>query len=117
MYNLNNSVKLVGNLGKDVEVKILESGSKVAQTTIATNRSYTNEKGERIQDVQWHTLVAWNKTAELMERLLKKGTKVMVQGSLRNESYKGKDGETRYSTKVRINGFQKLTLKEEAMPF
>lgn len=117
MYNLNNSVTLVGNLGRDIEMKTLESGSKVASTSIATNHTYTNAKGEKVQDVEWHNVVAWNKTAELMERLLKKGSKVILQGSLKNETYKSKDGEIRYATKVRIFEFQKLSPKEEAMPF
>jgi len=118
MYDLNNTVQLVGNLGRDIEMKTLESGSKLAQTSIATNRTYTNEKGEKVQEVQWHNIVAWNKTAELMDRLLKKGSHVIIQGSLKNDSYKNKDGEVRYATQVRINGFQKLSPKEEeAMPF
>lgn len=117
MYNLNNSVTLIGNLGRDIEIKTLESGSKVANTSVATNRIYTNTKGERVQEVEWHNIVAWNKTAELMEQLLKKGSKVLVKGSLHNDAYKNKEGEMRYSTKVRINAFHKLTPKEEAMPF
>jgi single-strand DNA-binding protein len=117
MNNLSNSVTLVGNLGKDVDVKTFESGTKVAQTSIATNRFYTNSKGEKVQEVEWHNVVAWNKTAELMERLLKKGNRVMIQGALKNETYKTKDGDIRYATKVKINEFQKLTLKEEALPF
>jgi single-strand DNA-binding protein len=117
MYNLSNSVTLVGNLGKDVEFTTLESGAKLAKTSIATNRFYTNSNGEKVQEVEWHNVVAWNKTAELMDRLLKKGNRVMIQGALKNETYKTKEGETRYSTVVRINEFQKLTLKEEAVPF
>jgi single-strand DNA-binding protein len=117
MNNLSNSVTLVGNLGRDVEVTTLDSGAKVANTSIATNRNYTNSSGEKVQEVEWHNVVAWNKTAELMERLLKKGNRVMLQGALKNETYKTKEGEIRYATKVRINEFQKLTLKEEAMPF
>jgi len=115
MYSLNNTVQLVGNLGRDIEMKTLDNGSKVANTSIATNRSYTNGNGERIDEVQWHNIVAWNKTAELMERILKKGSKVIVRGALRNETYKDKDGELRYATKVRISEFQNVTPKEVAV--
>ena len=117
MYNLSNSVTLMGNLGQDVEVTNFDNGNKLAKTSIAINRSYTNSKGEKVQEVDWHNLIAWNKTAELMERLLKKGSRVMVQGALKHETYKTKAGEIRYSTKVSINGFQNLSPKEEGVPF
>ncbi|GLR16864.1 single-stranded DNA-binding protein [Portibacter lacus] len=122
MYNLNNSVRLTGHLGKDIEFITLESGAKIAKTTIATNSFYTNKQGEKIQEVEWHNIVAWNKTAELMQRFLKKGSKVTVEGMLKNESYKNKDGEMKYFTNVKINNFNNLTPKEEevkaeAMPF
>ncbi|MCL4110064.1 UNVERIFIED_CONTAM: hypothetical protein GTU68_057294 [Idotea baltica] len=117
MYNLNNSVTLTGNLGKDVEILTLDSGAILARTAIATNNFYTNSDGEKIQEVEWHNIVAWNKTAENMERLLRKGSRVTIQGMLKNESYKNNEGKMRYSTKVKINKFQKLTPKEDALPF
>ncbi|GLR16865.1 single-stranded DNA-binding protein [Portibacter lacus] len=117
MYNISNSVSLTGHLGKDVEIITLDSGAKIARTSIATNNSYTNRQGEKIQEVEWHNIIAWNRTAELMERLLKKGTRVMIEGMLKNETYKNKEGVIRYNTKVQINNFQKLTAKEDALPF
>lgn len=117
MYNITNSVSLTGNLGKDVEITTLENGSKVAKTSIATNYNYKNGQGEKVQEVTWHNIVAWNKTAELMSQLLKKGSLVQLEGMLKNESYKNKEGEVRYSTKVKVNSFKVLSPKEEAMPF
>ncbi|MCL4110063.1 UNVERIFIED_CONTAM: hypothetical protein GTU68_057293 [Idotea baltica] len=113
MYNLNNSVRLTGHLGKDVEIRTIDSGARVAQTSIATNSFYTNKQGEKIQDVDWHNIVAWNKTAEYMERYLKKGSKVMIEGMLKNDTYKNKDGEIRYRSKIVINSLQNLSFKEE----
>ena len=117
MQSINNSVRLTGNLGNDVELVTLENGSKVAKVSIATNYFYKNAKGERIQDVNWHNLEAWNKTAELMEQLLKKGSHVTLEGMLKNDSYKTDSGDVRYVTKVKVNAFQLLTKKEEAVPF
>ena len=117
MYNITNSVSLTGNLGKDVEILTLENGSRVGNTSVATNHFYKDEKGEKVQEVTWHNIVAWNKTADLMNQLLKKGSLVQLQGTIRNESYKNKEGIIRYATKVKVNNFQVLSPKEEAMPF
>lgn len=117
MYNISNSVSLTGNLGKDVEIISFDNGSKVAKTAIATNHYYKNGTGEKVQEVTWHNIVAWNKTADLMQNILKKGSLVQIEGMLKNDSYKNKDGEIRYASKVKVNSFKVLTPKEEAMPF
>lgn len=100
MSNLRNKVQLIGHLGNDPEIINLESGKKIAKFSIATNESYKNEKGEKVEDTQWHNLVAWNKTAEIAEKYLKKGKEVVIEGKLSSRSYDDKDGNKRYVTEI-----------------
>ena len=76
MNNLKNKVQLIGNLGMNPEIKTLDSGKKLAKFSIATNESYKNAKGEKIEDTQWHNLIAWGKTADIIEKYLEKGNEV-----------------------------------------
>ena len=118
MNTLKNSVTLIGNLGKEVEIKELASGSKRATIVIATNDYYKNNKGETVTETQWHNLVAWGKTAELMGSVLSKGNEVAIQGKLMHRSYEDKDGNTRYTSEVKVNEFMKISRQEkEAVPF
>jgi len=105
MNALRNKVQLIGNLGMNPEVKKLDSGSSVAKFTMATNESYVNKKGEKIEDTQWHNIVAWGKTAELMGELLAKGKEVMVEGKLTSRSWDDKEGNKRYITEIVANEF------------
>ena len=100
-----------------MEIRTLESGAKVAKTTIATHKYYKDKNGEKVEKTDWHPVVAWNQTAELMEKLLKKGSRVIAQGELNHDSYKTKDGETRYFSQVKIHNFTNFTAKTEALPF
>ncbi|HEY0976548.1 MAG TPA: single-stranded DNA-binding protein [Flavobacteriales bacterium] len=102
----NNHVHLIGNLGFDPEVREIAKGRKVARISVATNESYTNAAGERVTDTQWHTVVAWGKTAEQVERLLTKGCPVKLEGRLVHRSYSGKDGLKRYITEVVLSDFE-----------
>jgi single-strand DNA-binding protein len=81
MNKIQNRVKLIGHLGADPENKILESGRKVAIFQVATNSSYTNDKNERVEDTQWHPVVAWGKLAEISEKHLTKGKKLLSKAS------------------------------------
>lgn len=103
MNALRNKVQLIGNLGKDPEVIELENGGKLAKFSIATNENYKNAKGEKVTDTQWHNIVAWGKTAEIVENYLTKGKEVAVEGKLINRSYENKEGEKRYVTEIRCN--------------
>ncbi len=103
MNALRNKVQLIGNLGNDPEIVNLESGTKLAKFAIATNETYRNAKGEKVTDTQWHNVVAWGKTAELVENYLNKGKEVAIEGKLINRSYETKDGEKRYITEVKCN--------------
>lgn len=103
MNNLKNKVQLIGNLGMNPEIKTLESGKKLAKFSIATNESYKNAKGEKVEDTQWHNLIAWGKTADIIEKYLQKGNEVAVEGKLTNRSYDDKDGNKRYVTEIVVN--------------
>ncbi len=108
MYSLKNKVNLIGNLGKDVDIKETKSGKKLARFSIATNDSYSKD-GERQQDTQWHSIIAWGKTADMMALLLKKGNQVAIEGRISYGSFQDKDGNTRYTTDIVATTFQKLT--------
>lgn len=98
-----NKVQLIGNLTKDPELKYTGTGMAIATFTIATNRSWTTETGEKKEEADFTRLVAWNKLAEICGQLLKKGRKVYVEGRLSNRSYQDKDGVTKYISEVVIN--------------
>ena len=96
-----NKVILVGNLGKDPEVRHLESGVMVANFTLATSESYKDRTtGERKQVTEWHNIVLWRGLAEVAEKYLKKGNQVYVEGKLRTRSWNDQEGNTRYTTEV-----------------
>lgn len=103
MNTLKNKVQLIGHIGNTPEIVNLESGKKLAKLTIATNDSYKNAKGEKVQDTQWHNLVAWGKTAEIIEKYVHKGNEVAIEGKLTSRTYDDKDGNKRFITEVVIN--------------
>ena len=103
MNALKNRVQLIGNLGQDPEIMNMENGTKLAKFSIATSESYKNAQGEKVEDVQWHNVVAWGKTAEIVESYLTKGKQVAVDGKLTHRSYETKEGEKRYITEVRCS--------------
>lgn len=103
MTNLKNSVKLIGHLGKDPEVRTFDGGKKLATFSIATTDSYKNQKGERVTDTQWHNLVIWGKLADVAGQYLKKGSEVAIEGKLVHRSYETAKGEKRYSTEINVN--------------
>jgi len=111
MNNLKNKVQLIGNVGQLPEVKTLENGKKVANLNLATNETYTNAKGEKITNTQWHMLVAWGKSAEIIENYVKKGDEVAIEGKLQYETYDDKEGNKRYLTKININDILMLGSK------
>jgi len=103
MNALKNKVQLIGNLGQDPEIVNLENGNKLAKFSIATSDYYKNAQGEKVEDTQWHNIVAWGKTAEIVENYLTKGKQVAVEGKLTHRSYETKEGEKRYITEVKCN--------------
>lgn len=98
-----NKVQLIGNLTRDPELKYTGTGMAVCSFTVATNRSWTTDTGEKKEEADFTRIVAWNKLAEICGQLLKKGRKVYVEGRLSNRSYQDKDGVTKYISEVVIN--------------
>lgn len=95
-----NKVILVGNLGKDPEVRHLENGAVVANFSMATSESYKDKNGERQTQTEWHNVVLWRGLAEIAEKYLHKGNMVYIEGKLRTRSWDDKEGNTRYTTEV-----------------
>lgn len=103
MYALRNKVQLIGHLGKEPEIKTLEDGKKMAKFTMATNDSYRNAKGEKVEETQWHNLVAWGKLAQFAEKYLTKGKEIAVEGKLVTRPYNDKNGNKKYFTEISVN--------------
>jgi len=103
MSTLRNHVQLIGNLGNTPEIINLENGGKLAKFSLATNETYTNKKGEKVTDTQWHNIVAWNNTATIIEKFLDKGKEVAISGKLTSRSWEDQDGNKRYITEVVCN--------------
>ncbi|HNB82695.1 MAG TPA: single-stranded DNA-binding protein [Chitinophagaceae bacterium] len=100
---MKNKVQLIGHLGNVPEIKNLEGGKKIARFNLATNESYKNSDGVRVDETQWHNLVAWGKVAELSEKYLDKGSEVAIEGKLTHRDYTDKDGVKRHYTEVVVN--------------
>ncbi|MCD6566036.1 MAG: single-stranded DNA-binding protein [Bacteroidales bacterium] len=108
MQNLKNKVHLIGNLGMDPEVKKLENGNSLAKFSLATSDSYKNKDGEKVEETQWHNLVAWGPKAEFAEKYLKKGQQIAVEGKLTHRTYENQEGKKQYYTEVVVNDVQML---------
>ena len=103
MNTMRNKVQLIGNVGQEPEIKTFDGGRKMANITLATNDHYTNEKGERVEQTEWHRITAWGKVAEIIEKYVDKGKEIAVEGKLTHRSYEDKDGNKRYITEVLAN--------------
>ena len=106
-----NKVILIGNLGKDPEVRYLDSGVAVANFSLATTESYKNKEGERVSQTEWHNVVLWRGLAEVAEKWLKKGSSVYIEGKIRNRKWEDKDGKTRYNTEILADNMTMLGKK------
>ncbi len=95
-----NKVILIGNLGKDPEVRYTPGGAAVANFTIATNENWTNKEGSREERTEWHRIVAWGKIAELCGEYLSKGRTIYVEGRLQTRKWQDKDGQEKYTTEI-----------------
>jgi single-strand DNA-binding protein len=114
MNAIQNKVQLIGNLGKDPEVKNLTSGKIKANSSLATSENYRNAQGEKVTDTQWHNVVAWGKIAEIAENYLQKGNKVAIEGKLVHRVYDDSEGQKRYITEVVANSVMMLDAKPKA---
>ena len=102
MKNLRNTVRLVGRLGMDPKVNKFKNGTQVVSLRLATDESYKNKEGERVEETQWHQLTIWGGLSKVAEKYLKKGMEVTIEGRLVHRSYETKDGHTRYITEVEV---------------
>jgi len=100
MSTIRNQVQLIGNVGQEPTITNLDNGRKVARLSLATNEHYKNANGEKQTDTQWHTVVAWGKSAEIIEKYVNKGKEIAVEGKLSSRSYEDKEGVKRYVTEV-----------------
>ncbi len=113
MNALRNKVSLIGRLGAQPELVTFESGKTLARFSIATNERYKDKTGEWQDQTQWHNIIAWGKTADLVGKILNKGQEVIVQGRLVNKSYETKTGEKRFGTEIEMNEFLALGTKKD----
>ncbi len=111
-----NKVILVGNLGRDPEVRFTPSGAAVANFTMATTERWTDPSGEKKERTEWHRIVVWGKQAEIAGEYLKKGRQVYVEGSLQTREWTDREGNKRYTTEVRAQRIQMLGRPEERHP-
>ena len=107
-----NKVILVGNLGRDPEVRYMPSGEPVANITIATSSKYKNKSGEMVEETEWHRVTFFGKLAEIVSQYLKKGRPVYVEGRLKTRKYTDKDGIKKYATDIIANEMQMLGGRE-----
>jgi single-strand DNA-binding protein len=103
MSTLRNHVQLIGHVGQDPEIKSFEGNKKFANLSIATKENYKNEKGEKVEETQWHRITAWGKTAEIIEKYVVKGKEIAVEGKLRHRSYDDKNGDKKYVTEIVVS--------------
>jgi len=100
MSNLRNSVTLIGNLGKDPEIRNFGTGKMKVTFSLATKDTYRNQKGEKVTETQWHNIVAWGHMAEIASEFLKKGQEIAIEGRLAYRTYETKKGEKRFVTEI-----------------
>ena len=108
-----NKVILVGNLGKDPEVRTLDNGAKVASFSLATSETYKDKQGNKVDQTEWHNIVAWRGLAEVVEKYMRKGMTVYLEGKIRTRSYE-KDGNKRYTTEIIADTIQMLGKKSDS---
>jgi len=107
-----NKVILVGNLGKDPEVRYLDNGVAVANFSLATTENYKNKAGDRVSQTEWHNIVLWRGLAEVAEKYLKKGASVYVEGKIKTRKWEDKEGNTRYNTEILADNMTMLGGKQ-----
>jgi len=103
-----NKVILVGNVGKDPEVRYLDSGVTVANFPFATSETYKNKNGEKVTTTEWHNIVIWRGLAEIVEKYVKKGSQLYLEGKIRTRSWDDRDGNKRYTTEIVADTMQML---------
>ncbi|WP_343637035.1 single-stranded DNA-binding protein [Fluviicola sp.] len=113
MNTLKNKVNLIGRLGAKPVAQTFDSGAKKVRLSVATNERFKNKKGEWEENTQWHTVIAWGKLCDRIEKVLDKGSEVVIEGRIVNRSYETKEGEKRFSTEIELNEFVLLSNKRQ----
>ena len=108
-----NKVILVGNVGKDPEIRHLDSGVAVANFPLATSETYKNKENQKVTNTEWHNIVLWRGLAEVAEKYVKKGNPLYIEGKIRTRSYDDKDGNKRYITEIVADTMQMLGSKQD----
>ena len=111
-----NKVLLIGNVGKDPEVRHLESGAAVATITLATSERYRDRNGEMRELTEWHTVIAWRQLADLAENYIRKGSQIYVEGKIRSRSWDDQNGQKRYVTEIQADTIQLLGRRADGPP-
>lgn len=101
--SIRNKVSLIGRTGKDVEVFTYENGNIKATVTLATSDYYTNQNGEKVEQTEWHNIVAFGKTAEIMQKYVEKGKEIAIEGKITYKSYESQDGQKRFITEIKVD--------------
>lgn len=108
-----NRVMLIGRLGADPEIKYTQSGSPIANLRVATDESYTDRNGQRQEKTEWHTVIAFQRTAEICQQYLHKGSLVYIEGKLQTRKWQDKNGQDRYTTEIQCQRLQMLERRQE----
>lgn len=111
-----NKVMVIGNLGKDPEMRFTASGTPVTSFSLAVNRSYSRPDGERHEETEWFNIVAWNKLAETCNQHLGKGRRVYIEGRFQTRSWEGQDGQTHHRTEIIASDVIFLDRRTAALP-
>lgn len=108
-----NKVILIGNVGADPEVRYLEGGVAVANLRLATTERYRNKNGENVDQTEWHNIVLWRGLAEIVEKYVRKGMRLYIEGRIRTRSWDDQNGNKRYTTEIWADNIQMLSYKQE----
>lgn len=109
-----NKVMIIGNLGKDPEVRTIPNGTKVVNFSMATTERFTDKSGQKVDKTEWHRIVMWRGLADIAEKYLRKGSNVYIEGKLETRSWDDKHGEKRYTTEIVATNMQMLGGKQES---
>lgn len=112
---IKNRVQLMGNLGKDPDVREFQGGKRLARLSVATNERFNFGDGQAKDDTQWHDVIAWGRTAEEVAKQLHKGSRVSLEGRLVHRVYETKEGQKRYITEVVMNSFEVIAAQAEEL--
>ena len=113
MNTLKNKVNLIGRIGAKPVAQVFESGAKKIRLSVATNERFKDKKGDWVDNTQWHTVIAWGKMCDRVEKILDKGSEVVIEGRIVNRTYETKEGEKRFATEIELSEFVLLSSRRQ----